>query len=59
MIPVDERQKLANFRLEVLNLADKMNLGNLDTLIALSEVSNIVLQLLKVEDKEGGKGAKF
>lgn len=44
-----ERQKLADFRLGVLSLADKMNLSNLDTLIALSEVSNVVLELLKVE----------
>ena len=49
---MDERQKLADFRLGVLSLADKMNLSNLDTLIALSEVSNIVLELLKVEGME-------
>jgi glutamine amidotransferase PdxT len=49
---VDKREKLAKFRREVMNLAERKNLSNLDTLIVLSEVSSILLQLLKVEDME-------
>lgn len=49
---MDKREKLAKFRREVMNLAERKNLSNLDTLIVLSEVSSILLQLLKVEDME-------